>query len=189
VTDDAVARKAQLRAAVLAARLRLTGAAQADAGAAIADHGLARWHGVETVAAYQAVGSEPPTAPLLDALLASGARLLLPVVDGFALDWAAYTGPNDLTPGRFGLSEPTSERLGAQALAQADVVVVPALAVDHLGNRLGRGLGFYDRALIEVAAPIVAVVYEAELIQDVPAEAHDRRVDAVLRPDGFTSLS
>jgi 5-formyltetrahydrofolate cyclo-ligase len=188
MTEDAAAGKVQLRVTVLAARQRLTSAARAAAGAAITDHGLAQWQGVGTIAAYYSVGIEPPTEALIEALLAGGSRVLLPVIDGAALDWAAYTGPNELTRGPFGLSEPSGPRLGEDALAQADVVVMPALAVDRLGNRLGHGRGFYDRALIDVAAPIVAVVYDAELIDDVPAEAHDHRVDAVLRPAGLTDL-
>jgi 5-formyltetrahydrofolate cyclo-ligase len=74
-------------------------------------------------------------------------------------------------------------------LAAASVVVVPALSVDRDGNRLGRGRGYYDRALSDIKAPVVAVVYDDELIDVVPAEPHDRRVDAVLRPRGLTSSS
>jgi 5-formyltetrahydrofolate cyclo-ligase len=74
-------------------------------------------------------------------------------------------------------------------LAQAAIVVVPALSVDRRGNRLGRGRGYYDRALSDLAGSVVAVVYDDELIDEVPAEPHDRRVDAVLQPRGLTSSS
>lgn len=188
VTEGAAERKQLLREAVLATRRRLTSTAQAQADHAIANQGLAQWRGAEAIAAYLSVGSEPPTIRLLDALIARGIRVLLPVIEGLALDWATYTGPDDLTRGPHGLCEPTSARLGADALLGADVVIVPALSVDRLGNRLGRGRGFYDRALIDVAAPIVAVVYDAELIDSVPTEPHDHRVDAVLRPAGFVPL-
>src|SRR3954470_13277353 len=101
-----------------------------------------------TVAAYVAVGSEPGTAPLLQALVAAGKRVVLPVVlPARELDWAAYAGDQDLAPARFGLLEPVGSRLGPDALATADVVLLPGLAVSMRGERLGRGGGYYDRAL------------------------------------------
>ena len=100
------------------------------------------------MAAYVAVGSEPGTAALLDALVAAGKRVVLPVLlpDG-DLDWAAYAGDQDLVPARFGLLEPGGQRLGPDAVGTADVVLVPGLAVSARGERLGRGGGSYDRAL------------------------------------------
>jgi 5-formyltetrahydrofolate cyclo-ligase len=59
---------------------------------------------------------------------------------------------------------------------------VPALAIDQSGNRLGKVKGYYDRALVATAAPVVAVVYEHELLEALPAEAHDRRVDFAVTP-------
>jgi 5-formyltetrahydrofolate cyclo-ligase len=67
----------------------------------------------------------------------------------------------------------------------ADVVLVPALAVDRDGHRLGRGRGYYDRALESVTAPVVAVVYDDDVIDDVPIEPHDRCVDGRLTPSGY----
>jgi 5-formyltetrahydrofolate cyclo-ligase len=188
MTDDAPARKQRLRAELLATRRAMSGSARDGAGEAIAGHGVGSWRAATTVAAYLSVEHEPPTLVLLDALRLHGVEVLLPVIDGLSLDWAPYVGPGGLAPGPLGLSEPATPRLGADAVTQADVVIVPALAVDRQGNRLGRGRGFYDRALIDVAAPIVAVVYDDELIDDVPAEPHDRRVDAVLRPAGLTQI-
>ena len=88
--------------------------------------------------------------------------------------------------GRFGLLEPAGPRLGPGALAAADVVVVPALAVDRRGARLGRGRGYYDRALAHArpGAVLVAVVFDDELVDALPAEPHDRRVSAVVTPSG-----
>jgi 5-formyltetrahydrofolate cyclo-ligase len=188
VTDDTGLRKAQWRADILAARRQLDDAARGSAAAGISRHGLTRWGSVRTVAAYVSVGSEPPTAELVDALADSGVRVLLPVVDGERLDWAPYGGPSGLTDGPLGLCEPATRRLGADALGAVDVVVIPALAVDRLGNRLGRGRGFYDRALADVVAPIVAVLYDAEIVEELPVDAHDRRVDTVLTPAGFTDV-
>jgi 5-formyltetrahydrofolate cyclo-ligase len=189
VTADVRAAKAQLRAAALTARDSMTAEQRARAGDAIAAVGMAKWAGLSTVAAYLAIRGEPPTAQLLDGLASCGTRVLLPVIDGAVLDWAQYDGSRTITAGPLGISEPIGPRLGTDAILRAELVLTPALAADRKGNRLGRGRGYYDRSLVAVAAPIVAVIYDSEFIDDVPIEAHDRRVDGVLRPAGFTSLS
>jgi 5-formyltetrahydrofolate cyclo-ligase len=122
---------------------------------------------------------------LLDALRAAGVRVLLPVVTGERLDWATYDGEGALAEGPLGLAEPSGHRLGSDALAAADVVLVPALAVDRSGHRLGRGRGYYDRALAAVSVPVIAVVFDDDVIDDVPVEAHDRDVDGRLTPSGY----
>jgi len=112
--------------------------------------------------------------------------VLLPVVpaEGADLAWAVDTGR--LAPGRFGLLEPVGPRLGPTAIGTADVVVLPALAVDRRGVRLGRGGGYYDRALQHVRpdAVLVAVVFDDELLDEIPAEPHDQLVTAVVTPSG-----
>jgi 5-formyltetrahydrofolate cyclo-ligase len=112
--------------------------------------------------------------------------VLLPVgpVAGSELAWAVDTGR--LVPGRFGLLEPVGPRLGPTAIGTADVVVVPALAVSRAGVRLGRGGGYYDRALRHArdGALVVAVVFDDEVVDEVPAEPHDHRVDVVVTPAG-----
>jgi 5-formyltetrahydrofolate cyclo-ligase len=146
-----------------------------------------------TIAAYVPVGSEPGGTDLPDVLrdaLPAGGRLLLPLLlnDG-DLDWAAYTGT--LLRGPRGLREPVGERLGVDAIGEASLVVVPALAVSSTGVRLGRGGGSYDRALARVAATAltVALLYDGELVDVVPAEAHDRAVRATITPSGGLTLS
>src|SRR6476661_4374250 len=89
----------------------------------------------------------------LDAAVAAGKRVLLPVVvAGLDLDWAVYTGPSGLGPAVRGVLEPTGPRLGKDAIAQADVVLVPGTAVSSTGARLGQGGGCYDRALPRLTA-------------------------------------
>jgi 5-formyltetrahydrofolate cyclo-ligase len=189
VTDDVACAKEELRAAIIAARRTLTAEERALAGQAIAGHGLEQWRGTHTIAAYLSVRTEPPTEALLDGLAAGGTRLLLPVIDGAGLDWAVYNGSHTTTAGPLGISEPIGPRLGAEAVREADLVVVPAFAVDHAGHRLGRGRGYYDRSLLDVSAPIVAVLYDSELVDEVPTKPHDHSVDAVLQPAGFIRLS
>jgi len=115
-----------------------------------------------------------------------GARVLLPVTprDGRELAWAVDTGR--LAPGRYGLLEPRGPRLGATAVGTADVVVVPALAVARDGIRLGRGGGYYDRALQHARpdAVVVALLFDDEFVDELPAEPHDRPVTAVVTPSG-----
>lgn len=140
-----------------------------------------------SIAAYVALGTEPGTAPLLEALRSAGKRVILPVLlpDG-DLDWAAYTGAETLAPARLGLLEPTGPRLGVEAIGTPDAVLVPALAIGPRGERLGRGGGSYDRALgrVPVGTFVCALVYADELDVAVPVEPHDRPVTAVATPLG-----
>ena len=138
-----------------------------------------------TLTGFAGTGGEVPTLPLLDALVADGRRVLLPVtLDDMTLDWADYTGPGDLAPARLGLLEPTGPRLGPAAIAAAEAILVPALAVDRAGRRLGQGGGCYDRALPHATGRVIAVVADDEVLDAVPTEPHDLPVDAVLTPTG-----
>lgn len=186
-----MAAKSALRGRLLAARLSRPAAQRAAAAAAVADAlvaGLtaAGREAPGTVAAHVPEELEPGHGRLPDALAGTGTRVLLPVVppQGRVLDWAVGTGR--LVPGRFGLLEPVGPRLGPAALGAAEVVVVPALAVSRDGVRLGRGGGFYDRALRHARpdAVLVAVVFDDELLDELPGEPHDHRVTAVVTPSG-----
>ncbi|HEY3503992.1 MAG TPA: 5-formyltetrahydrofolate cyclo-ligase [Actinocatenispora sp.] len=146
-----------------------------------------------TVAGYVPSDGEPGGAALADVLRAWGDRVLLPVLrSDLDLDWAEYTGPDCLQPARWRLCEPGGPRLGRGAVSIASIVVVPALAVDRTGTRLGRGGGSYDRALSRVPGRtlVVALLYDGELADDaLPHEAHDRRVNAVITPaTGFRRI-
>ena len=174
-----------MRESVFAARARRSDDERRMAGEALGRHAAVAWPAAGCVAAFVAFGSEPPTETLIRALRDRGVVVLLPVVDGDALDWAALDDTTQFEVGPLGLGQPTGPRLGPSALRRADVVVVPALAVDRHGNRLGRGRGYYDRALRDVTAPVVAVGYDDELVDQVPTEPHDRPVDGFLSPAGL----
>ncbi|MFD7701444.1 5-formyltetrahydrofolate cyclo-ligase [Streptomyces caelestis] len=156
--------------------------------------GLPELAHARTVAAYVSVGSEPGTLALLDALRARGARVLLPaLLPDNDLDWGAYEGEGSLARVRHGartaLLEPAGPRLGPDAVTEADVVLLPGLAVDAHGMRLGRGGGSYDRVLARLdragARPaLVVLLYDAEVVARVPAEPHDRPVHAAVTPSG-----
>jgi 5-formyltetrahydrofolate cyclo-ligase len=141
------------------------------------------------VAAYASVGTEPPTRRLLEALGAA-ARVVVPVVSGAELGWGDLVSWSELLPAPSGLlAPPRTSDDAADAAAGADLILVPALAVDRQGHRLGRGGGFYDRWLPERAdGQVVAVVYDDELFDAVPHEPHDRRVDAALTPAGLVRV-
>lgn len=183
--------KTTLRAESLARRAALAPETRAAAARSMRDAllGVPEVEMAGTVAAYVSIGSEPDTRGLLFALWKRGTYVLLPrlLPDG-DLDWASYEGPDSLTPGPRGLLEPTEPPRGPDAVASADVVLAPALAVDRTGMRLGRGGGSYDRALARVGPAIltVALVYDSDLVDVLPGEAHDRPVRAAVTPaEGF----
>jgi 5-formyltetrahydrofolate cyclo-ligase len=142
--------------------------------------------GIRTFAAYVPEDDEPGHGRIPAAFTQLGARVLLPVVptNGRELAWAVDTGR--LAPGRLGVLEPVGPRLGATAVGTADVVVVPALAVARNGIRLGRGGGYYDRALRHARpdAVLVALLFDDEFVDELPTEPHDRPVTAVVTPSG-----
>ena len=145
----------------------------------------ARDRGGSALAAYVPVGSEPGDVTMLDSALATGTRVLLPVArEPGPLSWAEYTGPDSLISAAYGLREPAGPTLPPATVADASVVLVPALAVDRSGVRLGRGAGFYDRTLdaVRPGTWLVGVVFDDDVVEALPTEAHDVRMTHVLTP-------
>ncbi|MFJ2921250.1 5-formyltetrahydrofolate cyclo-ligase [Streptomyces sp. NPDC087307] len=185
-----MSRKARLRSELLAARHLLT-REDVENAAVVLSRGaldLPELSGARTVAAYVSVGSEPGTRVLLDALRARGVRVLLPVLlADNDLDWAPYEGAGRLVRAGRGLLEPDGGRLGPEAVLEADAVLLPGLAADGRGMRLGRGGGSYDRVLARLAAAgahpaLVVLLYDDEVVAQVPEEPHDHPVDVVVTP-------
>jgi len=191
---DTAARKAILRERLLAARRGLDPQARAAAGHQLRDAvlGAPETEMAGVVAAYLSVGTEPDTRGLVYALWKRGTYVLLPLLrPGGDLDWASYEGPDSVAPGPRGLLEPTERPRGVAAITSADLVIVPALAADRRGQRLGRGGGSYDRALARVGPAVltVALLYDGELLDDIPAGPFDQPVRAAARPgEGITRL-
>lgn len=193
--------KARLRRELLAARRALSADSLRTSARALSRSAreLPELAGARTVAAYVSVGSEPGTRDLLDALLAAGKRVLLPVLlPDNDLDWAAYEGPDGLAeaahPGKMRLLEPAGTRLGPDAVTGADAVLLPGLAVDRRGMRLGRGGGSYDRVLARLARAgahpaLVVLLYDEEVVARVPEEPHDHPVQAVATPSGVVRFT
>ncbi|MET0930386.1 MAG: 5-formyltetrahydrofolate cyclo-ligase [Aeromicrobium sp.] len=180
--------KAQVRTELLARRRAMTDGERAEAAEAIALHVLtvpvvAR---ARRVACYLSMPSEPGTAPLVAALHARGIEVVVPIsLDDRTLDWVAYDPTSPTATTSLGIPEPDGARLGAAALDTCGVVIVPALAVDHAGHRLGRGAGYYDRALAGTTAPLCALVFTHELLPEVPHEPHDVGVQMAVTPSGL----
>ncbi len=181
--------KIALRNRLLTARRYLPEAVRRSASVSVQATTLAlvRREQPTVCAAYVPIGSEPGGSALpalLTDALPPGGRLIVPILlPSNDLDWVVYS--DDLVTGRHGLRQPPGVPLGVDVVSQASLIIVPALAVSRSGIRLGRGGGSYDRVLARAEAAFsVALLHDGELVDEVPAEAHDRPVDAVVTPAG-----
>ena len=144
-----------------------------------------------TISAYLSTSFEPNTRPFLNWALADGRRVLLPIArqDGL-LDWAEGDGETE-TEGLYGLPEPVGGILGPIAINDADLILIPASAVDGRGTRMGWGRGYFDRTLgsMEKCPPVFAVVFDDEILDEVPREVHDAPVDGAVTPTRILRFS
>lgn len=149
----------------------------------------------DTVAAYLSTGSEPGSLQLVAWLAAHRVRVLLPVLShpvGGRLDrpaWAPYEGPDALRVGAYKILEPTGEPIPSEQLPEAELVVCTGLAANRLGDRLGRGGGWYDRALSHASqsAPIWVLLNDDEVLETIPTQRWDRRVDVIITPTEYVT--
>jgi 5-formyltetrahydrofolate cyclo-ligase len=181
----AAVEKARWRARLLAARRARPVEERERAAHALAAQAreLVARTGARVVACYVSFGSEPPTDRLLEVLAADGLELVVPVVRAdLDLDWATWTSPASGSMGKA-----PRER----GWDDVELMFVPALAVARAGARLGRGGGSYDRALqrLPERVPVVAIVYDEEIVDQLPTEPHDRSVQAALTPTRLVPLT
>jgi len=138
-----------------------------------------------TIAAYLARPDEPDPIAFLTAAAKQGMRILVPSSrPDRVLDWREWHPAAPLARGAFDLPEPLGTDLGPGAIAQAELILAPAAAVSATGDRLGWGLGYYDRAL-ELASPntpVIALVFDDEVLPAIPTESHDKAVTAIATP-------
>jgi 5-formyltetrahydrofolate cyclo-ligase len=144
-------------------------------------------NGANRIACYLPFGDEPDVELFLDWALENKIEILMPVSnsDG-TLSWVIFDGSTQI--GIFDFAEAVGQEIEPR---NVDLVIIPALAVSQSGIRLGKGKGFYDRALprFEPLPPVVAVVYDEEILDSIPSEAHDHPVDAAVTPAGIKHFS
>lgn len=187
VKDRSRETKAALRAEYAVRRRSRTASERARAEEGLLAH--ARRCDAATIAAFVPVRGEPGGIAVLDAL-ARTARVLLPltVQAGTVLEWAVYAGPETLVAGPLGLRQPADDSVRGR-LADADVVLVPAVAIGLDGSRLGHGAGYYDRALEGWPADrLVGVVHDDEVALALPAAPHDVRLGWLCTPTRLQRL-
>ena len=134
----------------------------------------------QTILLYCALPDEVPTLELLERLTAQGKTVLLPrVISDKEMELRRYTGRADLTEGAFGIMEPVGEPF--LDYDSIDVAIIPGMAFDHEGHRLGRGKGYYDRFLSNVPYIYkIGVCFPWQLVDEVPTDEHDIRMDCVI---------
>ncbi|MEE9607685.1 MAG: 5-formyltetrahydrofolate cyclo-ligase [Myxococcota bacterium] len=182
--------KSRLRHELSARRRGVSASAAAEAARAASQRLLAdaRFRRARRVGLYAALPDELPVGPLFEALSASGAVRLLPrTASGQRLEFARVERWEDLRPGRYGVLEPP-EGAPLVELEQDDAVVVPGVAFDPAGHRLGRGKGYYDRTFPpggERTPLLFGFAYAFQLVGSVPCGDHDRRVDAIVTEDAL----
>ncbi|MCU1413809.1 MAG: 5-formyltetrahydrofolate cyclo-ligase [Microbacteriaceae bacterium] len=143
--------------------------------------------GARSVAAYLPANDEPNIRPFLNWAEAEGVSLLFPISrDDGLLDWTRGDGETE-REGLFGMPEPVGELLAPNAINDVDLIVVPAASVDRTGMRMGWGRGYFDRTLgsMEKCPPVYAVIFDRELVDSVPSEVHDKRVDGAVTPSAI----
>jgi 5-formyltetrahydrofolate cyclo-ligase len=140
------------------------------------------------IASYFSYGNEPNTNEINRELLSRGKKILLPRIHGTDLEWCLWDGGISTVENRNGIFEPIGESF--MKLDQIDCVIVPALAVDSSGTRLGKGKGFYDRALVSINCFTVALIYSDEFSEKLlPRDSHDVKINAAQTPEKLFRFS
>ena len=191
---DPTPQKRALRAELRARRRDLTQKERAAATAGLTDGliALIRRLGVRSISCYLSTTDEPDTRPFVNWARAEGLRVLFPITraDGL-LDWTTATDEEEEVVGLFGMPEPVGDLLGPIAINDVDLILVPAAAVDSHGMRLGWGRGYYDKTLgsMERCPPVYGVLFDSEVLPEVPHERHDQCVDGVVTPTRTVEFS
>ncbi|MFS0732407.1 5-formyltetrahydrofolate cyclo-ligase [Microbacterium sp. 1P10UB] len=194
MSDDIGHQKRALRAELRERRQLLSETARDAAASGIRAQldALLEQTGARSISCYLSATTEPGTREFVEHAVSRGIRVLLPVTrsDGL-LDWTVASADGDIAEGLFGLPEPVGELLGPIAVNDVDLLIIPAAAVDTRGMRLGWGRGYFDKTIgsMEGCPPVYAVIYDSELIDEVPREIHDQPVSGVVTPTRTVSLA
>lgn len=185
--------KRALRAELRERRQLLSDAQRDVAAAAVAAQldELVAETGARSISCYLSTTTEPGTREFVSAAVRRGIRVLLPITreDGL-LDWAVADETEEVAEGLLSLPEPTGQVLGPIAVNDVDLMIIPAAAVDRTGTRLGWGRGFFDKTLgsMERRPPVYAVVYDSEILAEIPRDLHDQPVSGIVTPTQTLTL-
>ncbi|MGN6443967.1 5-formyltetrahydrofolate cyclo-ligase [Amnibacterium sp.] len=191
---DLAPQKRALRAELRERRRNLTRDERAAATEGLTERLIALTEALEvhSVSCYLSAVDEPDTRPFVNWARDAGLRVLLPITrtDGL-LDWTTATDDDEEVLGHAGVPEPVGALLGPIAINDVDLILVPAAAVDATGMRLGWGRGYYDKTLgsMERCPPVYGVIFDSELVDEVPRERHDQAIDGVVTPTRTVEFS
>ncbi|MFT4214456.1 MAG: 5-formyltetrahydrofolate cyclo-ligase [Microbacterium sp.] len=194
MTDAIADAKRALRADLRERRRQLTEGARMAAASGVTEQldALVIRSGARSVSCFLSSPSEPGTREFIEAAVRRGIRVLLPITraDGL-LDWAVAVPGGDVVDGLFGMPEPVADVLSPLAVNDVDLLIVPAAAVDRTGMRLGWGRGYFDKTLgsMQRCPPVYAVIYDSELLDEVPRDVHDQPVTGVVTPTRTVHLA
>lgn len=194
MADEVDHAKRALRAEMRERRQLLSDAQRQAAADGIAEQldGLIESLGATSISCYISTVTEPGTREFVTGAVCRGIRVLLPITreDGL-LDWAVANDTDETSEGLFGMPEPTGQVLGPIAVNDVDLMVIPAAAVDRSGTRLGWGRGYFDKTLgsMENRPPVYGVVYDSEVLDEIPRDLHDQPVDGIVTPTQTITLS
>jgi len=142
---------------------------------------LASWQEAGTLLLYYPLPDEVDVRLLIKDAFESGKKVLLPVVKGDELELHLYEGEASLKEGTFGIMEPTGPLFAPKHYGEIELAIIPGMAFDSAGHRLGRGKGYYDRLLPNLkTAKLTGICFPFQFLEEVPAEAHDISVCEVI---------
>ena len=140
-----------------------------------------QWSVASTILLYYPLPDEVDVRPLIRQAHQAGHRVLLPVVVGEELELRLYEGEESLRVGAYNIMEPVGPLFPLEDYDQIELAIVPGMAFDAMGNRLGRGKGYYDRLLpLLPHAYKIGVCYPFQFVADVPSQEHDVRMNEVI---------
>ena len=192
MSESIIEQKAALRARMRTELQQLTRSQREDAAVEICARLVEQpaWRNARTVLLFAPLTDEPNVRPLFHAALAGGKLMALPRFNSGMDDYEAAIIRDldkDCVEGRFGILEPAT-LCETVDLKRLDLILVPGLAFDWQGHRLGRGKGFYDRLLAEVSGKTCGVAFDQQLVSAIPVEPHDVHLNCILTPSHWLEL-
>ncbi len=182
--DNVVQQKSKIRSLFESQRRSLSGESVDSQSSKIISHlkNLPEYQGAKTVHCYVAWRNEVNTNQLIKDTLQTGRRVIVPVIDlsSHILLHSEIKGFDELKKGTFGILEPPKDRFRKVKISEFDLVIVPGVAFDLSGHRIGFGGGFYDGFLGSVKATKIALAYEFQIVDEIPTRAEDEKVDILV---------